>query len=51
MLTTLLRPINAPLRVESEVLVPLATPSAVEALVEMPGMAAVRSAIPVIVET
>ena len=65
MLTTELRPPKAPLRVDSEVLVLLvsvrvfpatvlalkAVPNAVDALVETPGIAAVRRAIPVIVET
>ena len=47
----LLKPTNEPLRVLSEVLVPLATPRAVDAVVEIPGMAAVMKAMPVMVDT
>ncbi len=51
MLTTVLNDTKEPLRVEREVLVPLATPSAVEALVETPGIARVNNATALRVET
>ena len=49
--TTVLRPKKSPLSVDNEVLVPLATARAVDAVVEIPGMDAVAKATPEIVDT